>query len=91
MRDRPRRRLCGTEAVTTTEADLQVRGELEAMRMVNDELTTLVAEQTRHIRDLERALWMACGGMEFVVHNDTPRSIEWKTMDDGGRLVRRAR
>lgn len=41
--------------------------------------------------DLERALWIACRNTEIVVRDDTPRSIEWKTTDDGGRLVRRAR
>lgn len=42
------------------------------------------------IRDLQRALWVALGNSEVVVRNDTPRAVEWRNTDDGGRLVRRA-
>ena len=43
------------------------------------------------IRDLQRALWVALAGCEVVVRDDTPRSVEWKKTEDGGRMVRRAR
>lgn len=43
----------------------------------------------RRIADLERALWVALNGREVVVRDDTPRRIEWRETEDGGRLVRR--
>jgi hypothetical protein len=41
------------------------------------------------ISELERALWAALQGREVVIASDTPRDIEWKTLDDGERLARR--
>lgn len=43
----------------------------------------------RRIADLERALWVALNGREVVVRDDTPRLIEWRDTEDGGRLARR--
>lgn len=64
--------------------------ELEATKVVVEELTTVVAEQERHIRDLQRALWIALhdrGPIE--VKSSTPRLLVWLDTEDGGRLVRR--
>ena len=43
------------------------------------------------IAELEAALWVALDGREVVIRDDTPNNLEWKTTEDGGRLVRRAR
>lgn len=51
----------------------------------------VVAGMRERIADLERALYAALRGVEVVITNDTPRDLEWKTLDDGERLVRRAR
>lgn len=66
-----------------------VMSELEAAEMVTEGLSSVIADLTRRNRDLERALWVALAGKEVVVRDDTPRRIEWRETEDGGRLVRR--
>jgi hypothetical protein len=43
------------------------------------------------IAELEAALWIALGHAEVVIREGTPHSIEWTTMEDGGRMARRGR
>lgn len=68
-----------------------VMSEDEAAQAVIEGLSTVIADQTRRMRDLERALWIALDGREIVVTDDTPRRIAWKATSDGGRLVRRSK
>lgn len=44
----------------------------------------------KRVAELEAALWVALDGREVVVRENTPRAIEWSTLEDGGRMVRRA-
>ncbi len=69
----------------------QAQTELEVMEGVLDEYATIVAELTREKRELERALYAALNGVEVVIEADAPRALEWKTLECGRRMVRRAR
>lgn len=69
----------------------QAQTEVEALEGVIDEYTTIVADLTREKRELERALYAALKGIEVVVDADGPRALEWKTLEGGKRMVRRAR
>lgn len=70
---------------------MQAQDDAAAMQQVLDEYTTIVADLTREKRELERALYAALNGVEVVVLADGPRALEWKTLDGGERMVRRAR
>ena len=48
-------------------------------------------EMEDRIADLERALYAALNGVEVVIDTDGLSALEWTTLDDGRRMVRRAR